>query len=207
MNIYPDVLGGTISGQPGVKAQIPFTESENYGTVVTKFDSNVELRRQKILYPTSNFQIEYRHLYPEDFEILRQSFNANYGGFQKMSFYHPHELDVNNLYSGMIMKNSTLHHLKLPSKGRTAGKISFSTGETVDVNADEHNDGGSIYIHSGFLPKGTRVYWSFSGRKKSEVVFDSDALESSEVKGQWYSVSVSLRGLVPITTSYHQESG
>ncbi len=186
--------------------EFPYVFTPRWETLVSKFESGLEQRRQRRQFPAYDVSVTFNNVFnPTDMQNQWDFFMARKGSAESFWFY--------DMYPGILI--TTVHYAQfigvgdgiveifdIPGKNTSAVTI---YGNGVEVDSGDYTllsgggDGDSDRVEfDDPVVSGTVVSCDFTGSLRAHVRFDSDAFNRELFAYNVSRFSLNLKGIFPI---------
>lgn len=191
MSTYPDLDS----------VSYPFILTPNFNTLVTNFNGGGEKRRQKLLYPIYNIQVNYKYLTVIDAKTLYEFYMARSGMYESFYIFDYaekllHTFIHKDQYCGTGNDDTTI--FDIPGKSTSSQTIYVAGVDTTSTSTVLVGGGSSDSdrIEFNTAPAtGSIITIDFAGYLRMKVRFADDKLARVSAISNFYSYNVELKGL------------
>lgn len=190
MTIFPELLAT-------VRPINPLSESIEYRTLTSEYESGDEVTKQKRLFPRRTMPLKYQNITVANARILWQFFMACRGKHLPFNFFHPFESVYVGEYVGTGDGVSAIFNL--PSKlasGYTVyvSGVAQTAGVAYTFTAEGGEDGADKITFATPPPPGQHVTIDFSGRLKVRCKFGEDVMSFETFYNRLVTTGLTLKG-------------
>lgn len=179
--------------------QFPYSITEVWNTIISRFDSGTEQRRQKLNYAKYDVVLTYDALSSTDFDILWNFYTARRGAYEAFYMYLPDPTPQTRtgLLVGVGDGASTI--FDLPGKN-TSGHTIYESGIAVPISEYTILVGGGAVnadrVQFDTPPVANAVITcDFTGIMRNRCRFEEDKLTRNMFAYLLYQTGIKLKGL------------
>lgn len=193
MSAFPDLL-------TSVPALEPFSESIEFRTLVSEYESGAQGTKQKWLFPRRSYSLKYQRVSVVQARTLWQFFLARKGKHLPFNFFHPFEALYVGEYVGTTDGTTTIYNL--PSTLASGYTLYLGgaalTGGGVDYTfaATAGEDGADKITFTAAPAAGQYITVDFTGRLKVRCKGGEDLMSFETFYNRLVTTGLTLKGLL-----------
>ncbi len=192
MTAFPDLL-------TGVRPINPFSESIEFRTLGSEYDSGESATKQKWLFPKRSFPLKYKNITTANARILWQFFMSCKGKHLPFNVFLPWESEYVGEYVGTTDGVTTIYNL--PSKmasGYTVyvGGAALTAGIDYTFTAAGGEDGADKITLSTPHTAGAYITIDFTGILKVRCKFSEDVMSFDTFRNRLVTTGLTLKGML-----------
>ena len=196
MTVYPDII-------TGIRSVIPLDTSRSQLSYSTEFEDGYESRRLIWSSYEMDIVINYSAMSYSDSIALIEFYESVNGPYGTFSFFMPHNQEYIKELAG-VLRSGLSATIILPSYGAETSRTALYkngialtplTDYKVDVGAGP--DGEDLALLGVLAIAGDVFHFTFDGKLKIKARFYDEPLIVDDIKKQWSSTTVKLKGLKP----------